>query len=144
VLSKWRFAGSDTFFALLLIGCFIPFQVMLLPMARTLGALGISQSLSGLMLVHIGLRPGLHHAVLPQLLRRRTRRARQGRQDRRRRLLPDLLRKSCCPSAPIFVVSMIWQTTQIWNDFLFGVVFSTGENQPITVALNNLVNTSTG
>jgi glucose/mannose transport system permease protein len=47
-------------------------------------------------------------------------------------------------SAPIFVVSIIWQTTQIWNDFLFGVVFSTGETQPITVALNNLVNTSTG
>ena len=47
-------------------------------------------------------------------------------------------------SVPIFVVSIIWQTTQIWNDFLFGVVFSAGGNQPITVALNNLVNTSTG
>jgi glucose/mannose transport system permease protein len=42
------------------------------------------------------------------------------------------------------VVCVIWQTTQIWNDFLFGVVFSAGGNQPITVALNNLVNTSTG
>jgi len=39
---------------------------------------------------------------------------------------------------------VIWQTTQIWNDFLFGVVFSDGSSQPITVALNNLVNTSTG
>ena len=47
-------------------------------------------------------------------------------------------------SPPIIVVCVIWQFTQIWNDFLFGVVFSSGERQPITVALNNLVNTSTG
>ena len=47
-------------------------------------------------------------------------------------------------SVPIFEVSIIWQTTQIWNDFLFGVCFSGSDSQPITVALNNLVNTSTG
>jgi glucose/mannose transport system permease protein len=47
-------------------------------------------------------------------------------------------------SIPIIVVSVIWQFTQIWNDFLFGVVYSSGDSQPITVALNNLVNTSTG
>jgi glucose/mannose transport system permease protein len=47
-------------------------------------------------------------------------------------------------STPIIVVSVIWQFTQIWNDFLFGVVYSSGDQQPITVALNNLVNTSTG
>jgi glucose/mannose transport system permease protein len=47
-------------------------------------------------------------------------------------------------SIPIFVVSIIWQTTQIWNDFLFGVAFSGSDSQPVTVALNNLVNTSTG
>ena len=46
-------------------------------------------------------------------------------------------------SVPIIMVCLIWQFTQIWNDFLFGVVFSSGESQPITVALNNLVNTST-
>jgi len=47
-------------------------------------------------------------------------------------------------SGPIFVVAIIWQTTQIWNDFLFGVCFSGSDSQPVTVALNNLVNTSTG
>ena len=52
VLSKWRFRGSDTFFAMLLLGCFIPFQVVLLPMARTLGFLGLSESIWGLVLVH--------------------------------------------------------------------------------------------
>jgi len=47
-------------------------------------------------------------------------------------------------SIPIVMVCLIWQFTQIWNDFLFGVVFASGDAQPITVALNNLVNTSTG
>ncbi|MBW6862129.1 ABC transporter permease subunit, partial [Salmonella enterica subsp. enterica serovar Weltevreden] len=47
-------------------------------------------------------------------------------------------------SIPIIMVCLIWQFTQIWNDFLFGVVFASGDAQPITVALNNLVNTSTG
>ncbi|EGU55985.1 ABC-type sugar transport system, permease component, partial [Vibrio nigripulchritudo ATCC 27043] len=47
-------------------------------------------------------------------------------------------------SLPIIMVTVIWQFTAIWNDFLFGVVYSGSETQPITVALNNLVNTSTG
>ena len=47
-------------------------------------------------------------------------------------------------SLPIFMVCFIWQFTQIWNDFLFGVVFGGTDAQPVTVALNNLVNTSTG
>ena len=47
-------------------------------------------------------------------------------------------------STPIIVVSIIWQFTQIWNDFLFGVVYSGPGTQPITVALNNLVNTTMG
>ena len=47
-------------------------------------------------------------------------------------------------SVPIIMVCLIWQFTQIWNDFLFGVVFASGDTQPVTVALNNLVNTSTG
>ncbi len=47
-------------------------------------------------------------------------------------------------STPIIMVTIIWQFTSIWNDFLFGVVYSGSDTQPITVALNNLVNTSTG
>jgi glucose/mannose transport system permease protein len=131
-------------FSLLLIGCFIPFQVILLPMARTLGALGISQSLSGLIMVHIVY--GLafttlffrnYYVTIPDELIKAARIDGAG--------FFRIFWKIILPiSAPIFVVSIIWQTTQIWNDFLFGVVFSTGENQPITVALNNLVNTSTG
>ena len=54
----------------------------------------------------------------------------------RRILLPS--------SAPIIIVTVIWQFTNIWNDFLFGASFSDADSMPITVALNNLVNSSTG
>lgn len=53
VLTMWRFRGSDLFFTLLLLGCFIPFQVVLLPMAQTLGILGIANSIPGLIFVHV-------------------------------------------------------------------------------------------
>ena len=144
VLSKWRFRGSDTFFSCLLLGCFIPFQVILLPMASTLGRLGIAQSLTGLILVHI-----IYGLAFTTLFFRNF-----------YVTIPDDLVKAAkidgagffrifwkiiLPvSIPIFVVSVIWQMTQIWNDFLFGVAFSGGDSQPVTVALNNLVNTSTG
>jgi glucose/mannose transport system permease protein len=144
VLTQWRFRGANLFFGLLLIGTMIPFQVILLPMARTLGALGLAGSLGGLMLVHV-----IYGLAFTTLFFRNFYVS-----------LPDELVKAAkidgagfwliflriiLPlSGPIIVVSVIWQFTQIWNDFLFGVVYSAGDQQPITVALNNLVNTSTG
>lgn len=144
VFSKWRFKGSEVLFSLLLVGCFIPFQVILLPMARTLGQFGISQSVTGLIFVHVVY--GLafttlffrnFYVTIPDELVKAARIDGAGFFRIFWRIMLPL-------SAPIFVVCIIWQTTQIWNDFLFGVVFSTGDTQPITVALNNLVNTSTG
>jgi len=144
VFSKWRFRGSEILFSSMLLGCFIPFQAILLPMARTLGILGLSQSLTGLILVHIiyGLAFTTlffrnYYVTIPDELVKAARIDGAG--------FFRIFWKIMLPvSAPIFVVCVIWQTTQIWNDFLFGVVFSAGGNQPITVALNNLVNTSTG
>ena len=142
VLSMWRFKGSDTFFALLLLGCFIPFQVILLPMARTLGLLGLSGSVWGLVLVHTiyGLAFTTlffrnYYVAIPDELVKAARIDGAGFFRIFFRIMVPL-------SLPIFMVTLIWQTTQIWNDFLFGVCFSTGETQPVTVALNNLVNTS--
>lgn len=144
VLTQWRFRGSDLLFTSLLIGCFIPFQVVLLPMAQTLGWLGIANSTTGLIFVHVvyGLAfttlffRNFYVSIPPEMVK-------AARIDGAgfvrifwRIILPL--------SPPIIVVCVIWQFTQIWNDFLFGVVFSSGERQPITVALNNLVNTSTG
>jgi glucose/mannose transport system permease protein len=144
VFSKWRFRGSEVIFSMLLIGCFIPFQVILLPMARTLGQFGLAQSISGLVLVHVVY--GLAFTTLffrnfyvniPDDLVKAARIDGAGFFTIFWRIILPL-------SIPIIVVTVIWQTTQIWNDFLFGVVFSGGDTQPVTVALNNLVNTSTG
>jgi len=144
VLAMWRFRGSDALFALLLIGCFIPFQVVLLPMATTLGYLGLATSITGLVFVHVVY--GLafttlffrnYYVAIPDELVKAARIDGAGFFRIFRRIILPL-------SAPIIAVTVIWQFTQVWNDFLFGVVFSSGERQPITVALNNLVNTSTG
>lgn len=144
VLTMWRFRGSDLLFTLLLLGCFIPFQVVLLPMAQTLGYLGIANSIAGLIFVHVVY--GLafttlffrnFYVTIPDEMIKAARIDGAGFFRIFWRIILPL-------SPPIIVVSIIWQFTQIWNDFLFGVVFSSGERQPITVALNNLVNTSTG
>ena len=144
VFSKWRFRGSETFFTFLLLGCFIPFQVILLPMSRTLGLLGMAQSTGGLILVHTvyGLPftslffRNYYTAIPDELIEAAKIDGAAFFKIFGRIMLPI--------SGPIFVVAIIWQTTQIWNDFLFGVCFSGSDSQPVTVALNNLVNTSTG
>lgn len=144
VFSKWRFFGSETFFTALLFGCFIPFQVILLPMSQTLGRLGIAQSVVGLVFVHViygipftTLFFRNYYVSAPTALVEMAKIDGAG--------FFGIFWKILIPiSVPIFVVAIIWQTTQIWNDFLFGVSFSGSASQPITVALNNLVNTSTG
>jgi len=144
VLTMWRFKGSDMLFTALLLGCFIPFQVVLLPMAQTLGWLGIANSIPGLIFVHVVY--GLafttlffrnFYVTVPAELTKAARIDGAGFFTIFWRIILPL-------SPPIIVVCVIWQFAQIWNDFLFGVVFSSGQRQPITVALNNLVNTTTG
>ena len=143
-LTHWRFRGSDFLFTALLVGCFIPFQVVLLPMARLLGAVGISDSVFGLIFVHVVY--GLAFTTLffrnyyigvPAELVKAARVDGAGFFTIFQRILLPI-------SGPIFMVCVIWQFTQVWNDFLFGVVFSGSDSQPVTVALNNLVRTSTG
>jgi glucose/mannose transport system permease protein len=144
VLTKWKFRGSNVVFGMLLVGCFIPFQVILLPMAKVLGMIGLAGSLPGLIVVHViyGLAFTTlffrnYYLTIPDEL------INAARIDGASFWVTFF--KIILPlSAPIIVVSIIWQFTQIWNDFLFGVIYSSGDQQPITVALNNLVNTSTG
>jgi glucose/mannose transport system permease protein len=144
VLSKWRFRGSNVLFGLLLFGCFLPFQAVLLPMASVLGRLGLAGSIPGLVLVHT-----VYGIAFTTLFFRNYFVG-----------IPDELVRAAqidgagffriffsimLPAAlPIIVVSCIWQFTQIWNDFLFGVSFTTGSASPITVALNNIVNVTMG
>lgn len=144
VLSQWRFRGSDLIFAALLFGCFIPFQVVLLPMARMLGIMGIAGSIPGLIFVHVIYGIGFttlffrnYYVTIPADLVKAAKVDGAG--------FFRILWSIFVPlSAPIVVVTVIWQFTQIWNDFLFGVSFSQAGTQPVTVALNNIVNSTTG
>ncbi|GAA5178132.1 MULTISPECIES: carbohydrate ABC transporter permease [Halomonadaceae] len=143
-LTKWRFRGANLCFALLLFGCFIPFQVVLMPMARTLGWLGLASSTSGLVLVHVVYGIAFttlffrnYYVSVPDEMISAAKLDGAGFFRIFWRILLPV-------SGPIITVSVIWQFTQIWNDFLFGVAFAGFDSQPVTVALNNLVNTSTG
>jgi len=143
-LAKWRFKGSELLFGALLFGCFIPFQVILLPMAKLLGSLGLANTVTGLVLVHVIYGVAFttlffrnYYVGIPTELVKAAKLDGAGFFNIFRHIFLPL-------STPIFVVTIIWQFTQIWNDFLFGVVYSGSGTQPITVALNNLVNTSVG
>lgn len=143
-LTKWRFRGADTIFALMLFGAFIPFQVVLLPMARTLGMLGLAGSVVGLVFVHTVY--GLAFTTL--FFRNFFISVSDGIVQAAKVDGAGFFRiffHIVLPLAPpAIVVTVIWQFTQIWNDFLFGIAFTVGDSNPVTVALNNIVNTSTG
>ena len=144
VLTKWRFPGSGLVFGLMLLACFIPFQIVLIPMARVLGMLGLAGTTSGLVLVHVVYGLGFttlffrnyYDAFPNELIRAAQIDGASFFQIFRRILLPS--------SGPIIVVTVIWQFTNIWNDFLFGASFADFDSIPMTVALNNLVSSSTG
>ncbi|WP_425260480.1 carbohydrate ABC transporter permease [Rubrivivax sp. RP6-9] len=142
VLSKWRFRGSETMFALLLFGVFMPMQVVLLPMSQVLGWLGIASSIWGLIFVHVlaGIPSTTlffrnYYVGLPDELVKAAMLDGAGFWRIFTRIVLPL-------STPILVVTLIWQFTNIWNDFLYGVVFSGADSKPVTVGLNNLANTS--
>ena len=143
VLTKWRFRGDTWVFGLMLFSCFIPFQIVLIPMAVVLGKLGLAGSVPGLVLVHVVYGLGFttlyfrnYYAAFPTELVRAAQIDGAGFFRIFWRILLPV-------SGPIAVVSVIWQFTNIWNDFLFGASFG-GTSQPMTVALNNLVQSSTG
>jgi glucose/mannose transport system permease protein len=159
VLTKWRFPGHKLVFGMMLFACFIPFQSVLIPMATILGKLGeIGQTLIdatgysfgfgnptvNLVLVHVVYGLGFttlffrnYYETFPtELIKAAQIDGASFFQIFRRILLPN--------SAPIFIVTVIYQFTNIWNDFLFGSTFAAGDSSPMTVALYNIVNTSTG
>jgi glucose/mannose transport system permease protein len=143
-LTKFRFRGADLLFAALLVGCFIPFQVILIPMARVLATLGLFGSLAGLVLVHV-----VYGMAVTTLLFRNFYLAVPDEIVRAARLdgagFFAIFRHVVLPlSKPMLAVAAILQFTGIWNDFLFGVIFAGPGNAPVTVALNNLASTSLG
>ncbi|MBB6467498.1 glucose/mannose transport system permease protein [Aminobacter lissarensis] len=143
-LANWRFKGAEIFFTVLVVGAFIPYQVMLYPIVIVLREIGLYGSLWGLVLVHtifgmpiLTLLFRNYFASLPEELFKAARVDGAG-------FWTIYLRIMLPMSLPIFVVAVILQVTGIWNDFLFGVVYTKPDTYPMTVQLNNIVNAVQG
>jgi glucose/mannose transport system permease protein len=139
VLAKWKFRGANIIFPLMLFGMFIPYQAILVPLTITLAAIGLGGSLWGLILVHVVYGIPIttlifrnYYAEVPNEMIEASRIDGAGFFGIYRWILFPL-------SLPGFVVVIIWQFTNIWNEFLFAVtILQKPELQPITVALRNL------
>ncbi|WP_374688747.1 carbohydrate ABC transporter permease [Promineifilum sp.] len=139
VLSKWKFRGANIIFPLMLFGMFIPYQSILVPLTITLARIGLGGSLVGLILVHVVYGIPIttlifrnYYAEVPNEMIEASRIDGAGFFSIYRHILFPL-------SLPGFVVVIIWQFTNIWNEFLFAVtILQRPESQPITVALRNL------
>jgi len=143
-LANWRFRGADIFFTILIVGAFIPYQVMIYPIVIILREMGLYGSLTGLVMVHtifgmpiLTLLFRNYFASVPEELFKAARVDGAG--------FWAIYFKIMLPmSLPIFVVAVILQITGIWNDFLFGVVYTKPDVYPMTVQLNNIVNSVQG
>ncbi|MFP5479701.1 MAG: carbohydrate ABC transporter permease [Alphaproteobacteria bacterium] len=143
-LINWKFKGSDVFFTILIFGSFIPYQIMLYPIVILLREMGLYGSLWGLVLVHsvfgmpiLTLLFRNYFSSIPEELFKAARVDGAGFWGIYFRIMLPM-------SLPIFVVALILQVTGIWNDFLFGVVYTKPDLYPMTVQLNNIVNSVQG
>ena len=143
-LANWRFKGANLFFTILIFGAFIPYQVMIYPIVIMLREMGLYTKLSGLVIVHsifgmpiLTLLFRNYFTSLPEELFKAARVDGAGFWGIYFRIMMPM-------SLPIFVVAVILQVTGIWNDFLFGVIYSKPDNYPMTVQLNNIVNSVQG
>lgn len=144
ILTQWTFKGHKIVFLMMMGAVFIPYQIVLIPMARMLGIFGLAGTIPGLVLVHTLYGIGFttlffrnYYVSFPADLMKAAKVDGAG-------LFRIFFRVLLPASTPIIIVTVIWQFTNIWNDFLFGVSFADFDSFPMTVALNNLVNTSTG
>ncbi len=143
-LSFWRYKGANFFFGLLVFGAFVPYQVVIYPLIIGLREMGLFATLTGIIIIHtifgmpiLTLLFRNYFAAVPIELFKAARVDGAGFWQIFFRIMVPM-------SLPITTVAMILQVTGIWNDFLFGVVFAGRQNWPMTVQLNNIVNTTTG
>jgi glucose/mannose transport system permease protein len=143
-LSFWRPRGAGLLFAVLLMGAFIPVQVMVYPLVRVLASVHLFSSLPGIVVIHtifgmpiMTLLFRNYYASIPLELFKAARIDGGG-------FWRIFLQLMLPMSTPIIVVAVIMQVTGIWNDFILGLVFAGTRNLPMTVQLNNIINTTTG
>ncbi|HPH95631.1 MAG TPA: carbohydrate ABC transporter permease [Anaerolineaceae bacterium] len=138
VLAKWKFKGADIIFPLILFGIFIPYQSVLIPLVELMRSINLYGGLPGLMLAHViygipitTLTFRNYYATIPKDILEAAKMDGAGILGIYWYIMRPL-------SVTTFVVVLIWQFTQAWNDFLFAVVLTNPANWPITVALNNI------
>ena len=143
-LANWRFKGANLFFTILIFGAFIPYQIMIYPLVILLRDLGLYTKLPGLILIHtifgmpiLTLLFRNYFTTIPEEL------FKAARVDGAR-FWGIYFRVMMPMSLPIFAVAIVLQVTGIWNDFLFGVIYTKPANYPMTVQLNNIVNSVQG
>ena len=143
-LSFWRVRGANLLFGILLVGAFIPYQGFIYPLGRIFSTVGIYDSLPGIVLIHIVFGMPImtllfrnYYASLPIELFNAARIDGGG-------FLTIFLRVVLPMSTPILIVACILQVTGIWNDFILGLTFAARDNLPMTVQLNNIVNSTQG
>lgn len=135
VLSKWKFPGSEFIFVMIFLGIFLPSQIALLPWAWIIGQLGLQNNVLGLLLIHTVMGISFStlfcrnfYASLPDEIIKAAQVDGAGFWRIFIRIVLPL-------SGPILAVTVIWQFTSIWNEYLYGMVFTSGDQQPITVAI---------
>lgn len=143
-LSFWRPRGAQWLFAVLMMGAFIPVQVMIYPLVKILAALSLYSSLPGIVLIHIVFSMPVmtllfrnYYAAIPNELFLAARVDGGGFW----RIFAQLMLPM---STPILIVAAIMQVTGVWNDYILGLVFAGPAHLPMTVQLNNVINTTTG
>ena len=143
-LSFWRPRGAQLLFGILLAGAFIPVQVMMFPLVRILASLGLFSTLSGIVLVHVIFGMPImtllfrnYYMGIPQELFHAARIDGGG-------FFRIFVQLMLPMSLPMIVVASIMQVTGVWNDYILGLVFAGREHLPMTVQLNNVINTTTG
>jgi glucose/mannose transport system permease protein len=134
-ISLWRFRGDRWIFGVVTLGLFLPQQMRLLPWTIVLRELGLTNTLAGLVMIHTiqgmsftTLFCRNYYVAIPQDLIKAARIDGASFFRSFRRIVLPL-------SPPILIVTVIWQFTHIWNEFLYGVTFTTGQQQPVTAAL---------
>ncbi len=140
VLSRWRFRGANLVFALILFGMFIPYQAVMIPLLQLMLGAGVPSGVPSLIILHVVYGIPIttlifrnYYESVPEEMVEAARVDGAG-------MLRTYLSVILPISGPGFVVVLIWQFTNAWNDFLFAVFFSSSQNGPVTLALNNLAN----
>jgi glucose/mannose transport system permease protein len=138
VLAKWRFPGADFAFPLILFGMFIPYQAILIPMFQTMSWAGLRGGLDGLILVHVIYGLPITTLIFRSYFAGISEELIEAAKVDGAGMLRTFFFVALPIAPPAFAVSMIWQFTSAWNDFLFGVLLTNRDYWPITVALNNI------